>query len=53
MLSAEDNDQLCKVGPGSVGGNLIRQYWLPALMSSELPEAGWRSDARSACWART
>ena len=38
MLSAEDNDQLCKVGPGSVGGNLIRQYWLPALMSSELPK---------------
>jgi phenylpropionate dioxygenase-like ring-hydroxylating dioxygenase large terminal subunit len=38
MLSAEDNDQLCKVGPGSVGGDLLRQYWLPALMSSELPK---------------
>ena len=30
MLSAEDNDQLRKVGPGSVGGDLLRQYWLPA-----------------------
>ena len=38
MLSAEDNDQLCKVGPESVGGDLLRQYWLPALMSSELPK---------------
>jgi phenylpropionate dioxygenase-like ring-hydroxylating dioxygenase large terminal subunit len=39
MLSTEDNDLLCKIGPGSVGGNLLRQYWLPALMSSELPKA--------------
>lgn len=39
MLSAEDNNLLCKVGPGSVRGDFIRQYWLPALMSLELPKS--------------
>ena len=38
MLSHEDNDLLCQVGPGTPMGNLFREYWLPALMSSELPE---------------
>jgi phthalate 4,5-dioxygenase oxygenase subunit len=38
MLSAEDNELLCKVGRGTAGGALIRQYWIPALLSSELPE---------------
>src|SRR5207247_4321508 len=30
---------LCRVGPGTLMGNLIRRYWLPALLSAELPEA--------------
>ena len=38
MLSAEDNELLCKVGPGTPGGAFLREYWLPALRSSELPE---------------
>ena len=38
MLSSEDNELLCKVGPGTPGGALVREYWLPALMSSELPK---------------
>jgi len=38
MLSTEDNELLCKVGPGTVGGAMLREYWLPALMSSELPD---------------
>ena len=38
MLSREDNELLCRVGPGTPTGNLLRQYWIPALMSSELPE---------------
>ncbi len=38
MLSVGDNELLCKVGPGTAGGALIRQYWLPALLSSELPK---------------
>jgi phthalate 4,5-dioxygenase len=37
MLSAEENDLLTRVGPGTPAGDLIRQYWIPALMSSELP----------------
>jgi phthalate 4,5-dioxygenase oxygenase subunit len=39
MLSQVDNEAVCKVGPGTVMGNLMRQYWLPALLSSELPGA--------------
>ena len=39
MLSVDDNELLCNVGPGSAGGALIRQYWLPAALSSELPDA--------------
>jgi nitrite reductase/ring-hydroxylating ferredoxin subunit len=38
MLSPEDNDLLCRVGPGSPMGDLMRQYWIPALTSDELPE---------------
>jgi phthalate 4,5-dioxygenase oxygenase subunit len=39
MLSSDDNDLLCRVGSGTIMGDLVRQYWIPALMSSELPEA--------------
>src|SRR5919109_3292520 len=38
MLSLEDNELLCRVGPGTPMGDLLRRYWLPALLSSELPE---------------
>jgi nitrite reductase/ring-hydroxylating ferredoxin subunit len=38
MLSREDNELLCRVGTGTPVGALLRQYWIPALMSSELPE---------------
>jgi phthalate 4,5-dioxygenase len=36
MVSAEENELLTHVGPGTPVGDLIRQYWIPALMSSEL-----------------
>ncbi|HUZ76344.1 MAG TPA: Rieske 2Fe-2S domain-containing protein [Chloroflexota bacterium] len=39
MLTAEENETLCRVGPGSAMGDVFRQYWLPILLSSELPEA--------------
>ncbi|WP_236787681.1 Rieske 2Fe-2S domain-containing protein [Amycolatopsis sp. GM8] len=39
MLSAEDNELVCRTGPGTPMGKLMREYWLPALLSSELPEA--------------
>jgi nitrite reductase/ring-hydroxylating ferredoxin subunit len=38
MLSREDNELLCSVGTSTPVGALLRQYWIPALMSSELPE---------------
>jgi phthalate 4,5-dioxygenase oxygenase subunit len=38
MLSREDNELLCRVGPGTPMGALLRQYWLPFLPSTELPE---------------
>src|SRR5918994_1645742 len=38
MLSKEDNELLCRVGPGTPMGELMRQYWLPGALSSELPE---------------
>ncbi len=38
MLTREQNDTLAKVGPGTLMGNLMRQYWIPAFMSSELAE---------------
>src|SRR5438445_6411448 len=37
MLSQEDNDLLCRVGPGTPMGHLMRQYSLPAVRSDELP----------------
>jgi phthalate 4,5-dioxygenase oxygenase subunit len=38
MLSREDNARLTKVGPGTPMGTTMRRYWIPALLSWELPE---------------
>ena len=38
MTTRELNDFLTLTGPGTPMGNLFRRYWIPALMSSELPE---------------
>jgi len=37
MLSREDNELLCRVGPGTPMGDLLRHYWMPFLPSRELP----------------
>ena len=37
MLSKADNEYLCRIGPGTPMGALMRQYWLPAIRSDELP----------------
>ena len=37
MLSLQDNEYLSRIGPGTAMGNLMRQYWLPAIRSDELP----------------
>jgi phthalate 4,5-dioxygenase len=38
MLTREENELLCRVGPESPMGQMLRQYWLPVMLSSELPE---------------
>jgi phthalate 4,5-dioxygenase len=39
MLSRELNELLTRVGPGTPMGNVLRRYWMPALLSSEVPNA--------------
>src|SRR3984893_16941773 len=38
MLSTEDSELLCRVGPGTPMGTLMREYWLPAFVPGELAE---------------
>jgi phthalate 4,5-dioxygenase oxygenase subunit len=38
MLTPVDNERLTHVGPGTEMGRLFRKYWIPALLTSELPE---------------
>ena len=38
MLTQEENELLCRIGPGTMMGNYLRRFWFPALMSEELPE---------------
>ena len=38
MLSHADNEMLSRIGPKTPMGAVMRQYWLPALLSSELAD---------------
>lgn len=38
MLSKEDNERLVRTGPDAPGGGLLRAYWQPAGLVSELEE---------------
>jgi len=40
MTRTSDNETLSRVGPGTPMGALMRQYWIPAAMSSELKADG-------------
>ena len=40
MTATVESETLIRVGPGTPMGELMRQYWLPALMSSELVSDG-------------
>src|SRR5262249_42348090 len=42
MAPAHDVMTLTRVGPGTPMGNLLRRYWIPALTSEQLSEAGGR-----------
>jgi phenylpropionate dioxygenase-like ring-hydroxylating dioxygenase large terminal subunit len=39
MLTREENEVMCRVGPGTVMGAFMREYWVPVGLSRELPEA--------------
>jgi len=38
MLSEKDNERLTRVGPGTPMGNLMRRYWMPIAISSDITE---------------
>lgn len=37
MLKKEQNELVTQTGPGTPMGNLFRRYWMPALLSQQLP----------------
>jgi phthalate 4,5-dioxygenase oxygenase subunit len=39
-MNRKDSEDLVRVGPGTVMGRLMREYWLPAASSSELARDG-------------
>ncbi|HTE85888.1 MAG TPA: Rieske 2Fe-2S domain-containing protein [Dehalococcoidia bacterium] len=42
MLTQEENEFLCRVGPQTPMGELLRRFWMPSLLSEELPEPDCR-----------
>src|SRR6267154_553574 len=40
MTTASENEFLTRIGPGTPMGALLRQYWVPACLSSELAADG-------------
>src|SRR6266700_32393 len=40
MLSAADNELMCRVGPETPMGNMLREYWIPALCPDDLQPDG-------------
>ena len=40
MSKQKDSEDLVRVGSGTVMGEMMRQYWIPAAMSSELERDG-------------
>ena len=40
MLYETENQLLTRTGPGTPGGNMLRRYWQPVALCSELPVGG-------------
>jgi phenylpropionate dioxygenase-like ring-hydroxylating dioxygenase large terminal subunit len=38
MLNREENELITRVGPGTPMGNVLRRYWMPALLVGDIPE---------------
>ena len=41
-FTSEENEALTRVGPGSLMGNLFRQYWIPVTPAADVQEPGGR-----------
>jgi phthalate 4,5-dioxygenase oxygenase subunit len=46
MLTREENELLCRVGPDAPMGRMLRRYWIPAALSTELEAGGAPRRAR-------
>ena len=44
MLSREENEALCRIGPGTLMGDFVRQYWIPFLPARDLPASRRAAD---------
>jgi 5,5'-dehydrodivanillate O-demethylase len=42
MLDRETNELLCRIGPGTPMGQLLRRYWMPVAPKAEIDEKGKR-----------
>lgn len=51
MLSAADNEILTRPGAGTPMGDLFRRFWLPVLLSRELPSGTSWTRASATPWA--
>ena len=40
MISAEENNLLTQISPGTPCGELLRRYWQPVALTEELPDGG-------------
>ncbi|MCY4624127.1 MAG: aromatic ring-hydroxylating dioxygenase subunit alpha, partial [Chloroflexi bacterium] len=38
MLTQEENELLVRTGPGTPMGELFRRFWVPVMLSEEIPE---------------
>jgi hypothetical protein len=48
MLTQEENEFLCRVGPGTPMGNLFREYQIPVLLSEVRKR--WPADSCQTAW---
>jgi phthalate 4,5-dioxygenase oxygenase subunit len=46
VLSAAENDRLCRIEGAAPMGRMLRRYWLPACLSAEVAEPGSRARIR-------
>jgi phenylpropionate dioxygenase-like ring-hydroxylating dioxygenase large terminal subunit len=40
MLTRQDNELMCRTGPGTAMGDAMRRFWIPVMQTAELPPPG-------------